>query len=92
MLYEVIFLNCGYIKQIDIPTQLIDKIKYFLNIIEIKKYEEGFVIKLPINSNCKIKKIEKVMKKVFRKIQKYKIETLIFSEQLSRKNKERNKF
>lgn len=85
-------MNCGYIKQIDIPTQLIDKIKYFLNIIEIKKYEEGFVIKLPINSNCKIKKIEKVMKKVFRKIQKYKIETLIFSEQLSRKNKERNKF
>lgn len=80
-------MNCGYIKQVNTPTRLIDKIKYFFNVIEIKNYENGFIIKLPINSNDKIEKIEKVIQKLLGNIQKYKIKNIIFSEQLTNKAK-----
>lgn len=77
----------GYVKQKNVPVKWIDKIKYFFNVIEIEQLEKGVVIRLPICEKDIEKKAKKIVEKLLCKIQKYKIEMIIFSDKLSTKNK-----
>ena len=57
----MIFLAIGYVKELDEPVSFMDKIRYyFLNEIEVEKFDGNFIFRLPI---CE-KNIEKKYKKV----------------------------
>lgn len=65
----------GYVKQLEVSVSLLDKIRQFFCGIIVEQFEQGIVIKIPINQ----KRTEKVFKKMVKKIQKFKINTLVFS-------------
>jgi len=79
-------LTIGYIKQAKIPIKLIDKIKYYLRLIEVEKIEESYVIKIPLKdkeikfleeNNIKNMSEEKIVsEKTFKRIKK-KIDRII---------------
>ncbi len=75
-------MNVGYIKNEITPYRLIDKVKYFLGIIIIEQFEEGTVFRLPILK--KEKRMDKVIKRLLKKMEKLKISQVVFSNEIVR--------
>lgn len=75
-------MRVGYIKQSEIPLKIIDKIKSFFYIITVKSYNQNVVFK--VHTNGKIlnneKNMKRIIKSLFRQIQKNNLDTLVFSE------------
>ena len=71
-------MRVGYIKKEKFPLKIIDKIKYFWGMVIVHEYEKGIVFQIPLLE--KEKKMEQVVHQLFRKIQKAKVDTLVFSE------------
>lgn len=80
----------GYIKKQITPIRFLDKIKYYLGIIKISSFEQGIVFEIPIkekNMNKVQKRKDKICMKIVQKIQKLKINTVVFSNSLSQGEK-----
>lgn len=80
----MIFLKIGYVKELDAPVTMMDKVRYHLfSEIEIEKVEENYIIRLPICKKNVEKKEPKMIQKLFYQVQKYNIDFLVFSKNLS---------
>ncbi len=74
----------GYVKELDEPISLLDKIRYhFFNEIEVEKFEDNYIFRIPICEKNIAKKFHVIMEKLFSQMQKHKISTVIFSDKLS---------
>ncbi len=82
----MIFLAIGYVKELDEPVSFMDKIRYyFLNEIEVEKFDGNFIFRLPICEKNMEKKYEKIVEKLLLYLKKYRIKSVIFSDNLSNK-------
>lgn len=77
-------MNVGYIKQKEMPFKIIDKMKYFASIVTVLQFEEGTIFEVPIFDQEK--KISKTIKNLLKQMNKYKIDTVVISDQLLNKN------
>lgn len=77
-------MNIGYIKKADIPVKIIDKIKCLLKVVQVEQFEIGCVFKIPIG--IKEEKQEKTIKRLLIKMQKLKIDALVFSDEILTEN------
>ncbi len=71
-------MKVGYIKQEKLPLTIIDRLKQFLGKIMVKEYEQGYVFQIPILN--REKKMKRIVRDILRKVQKSKIDTIVFSE------------
>ena len=76
----MIFLNVGYVKQEKLPFQTMDRIKYFFGMVTSSEFEQGYVFCVPVFE--KEKKMEKVVQNLLKQIQKAKVDTIVFSNDL----------
>lgn len=78
-------MNIGYVKQAEVPVKLLDKVKYFWTKPVIDKFEQGYVLNVPIKEE-KEKKLEKSVRNFLNQIQKFKIDTIVFSDKIIKEN------
>ena len=79
-------MKVGYVKVNKSTLNILQKIKKILGKIEITKLNDDYVFNIPIRKN--IKRQEKILKKLKILIKKYKIDKIVFSEELiNRKGK-----
>lgn len=76
-------MNIGYVKKGINPYKLIDKVKYFFGIVKIEQFEEGVVFRVPVFE--KEKKMDKVVKRLLKKMCKLEIKQAVFSKELVNK-------
>ena len=74
-------MNVGYLKKEITSYRLIDKIKYFLGIIEIEQFEDGTVFRLPVFK--KERKMQKVIQRLSNKLKKLEISHVVFSNEIA---------
>lgn len=70
-------MRVGYIKQAKSPFRIIDRIKYFLGIIDVYEYEQGCVFQVPVYQ--KEKKMNNMLKHIQKKLHQYKIDNTVLS-------------
>lgn len=70
-------MNVGYVKKEQKPYRFIDKIKYFLGIVGVHQFEQGYVFKIPVLE--KEKSMDKIVAKLLKKIKKVNIDKIVFS-------------
>lgn len=73
-------MNVGYVKQEKLPFQTMDRIKYFFGMVTSSEFEQGYVFCVPVFE--KEKKMEKVVQNLLKQIQKAKVDTIVFSNDL----------
>lgn len=86
-------MRIGYVKELDAPVTIMDKVRYHIfSEIEIEKFEGNFIIRIPICEKNEERKTQKVIKKLLYQMQKYKIDSLAFSEKLSLEKQDKQAF